>query len=65
MKRVIPPLLHLMRQWDAIAARRPDVMLTNSRTSQQRIRRYYQRDAEVIAPPVDIERIPFSTKPGS
>lgn len=65
VKRVIPPLLHLMRQWDAIAARRPDIMLTNSRTSQQRIRRYYQRDAEVLAPPVDIDRIPFSTKPGS
>lgn len=65
IKRLLPPLLHQLRQWDAIAARRPDVMLTNSRTSAQRIRRYYQRDAEIIAPPVDVERIPFSTKPGT
>lgn len=65
IKRMLPPILHQLRQWDAIAARRPDVLLTNSRTSQQRIRRYYQRDSEIIAPPVDVERIPFSTKPGT
>lgn len=65
IKRLLPALLHQLRQWDAIAARRPDLMLTNSRTSQQRIRRYYQREAEILAPPVDVERIPFSTKPGT
>lgn len=65
IKRMLPPILHQLRQWDAIAARRPDVLLTNSKTSQQRIRRYYQRDSEIIAPPVDVERIPFSTKPGT
>lgn len=65
IKRMLPPILHQLRQWDAIAARRPDVLLTNSKTSQQRIRRYYQRDSEIIAPPVDVERVPFSTKPGT
>lgn len=65
IKRLLPPFLHHLRQWDALAARRPDLMLTNSRISQQRIKRYYQRDAEIVAPPVDVERIPLSTKPGS
>lgn len=64
VKRLLPSYLHHLRQWDAAAARRPDLILTNSRTSQQRIRRYYQREAEVLAPPVDVERIPLSTKPG-
>lgn len=65
VKRFLPAYLHHLRQWDATAARRPDLILTNSRTSQQRIRRYYQRHSEIIAPPVDIERIPLSTKPGT
>lgn len=65
IKRVLPFFLHHLRQWDALAARRPDILITNSRTSQQRIRRYYQRDAEIIAPPVDVEHIPLTTKPGT
>ncbi len=65
IKRFVPPLLHVLRQWDAIAAQRPDVMLANSRTTQNRIRRYYQRPSEIISPPVDIERIPLSTRPGN
>ena len=64
VKRFLPAYLHHLRQWDAAAARRPDYIFTNSRTSQERIRRYYQRDAEVLAPPVDVDRIPLSTKPG-
>jgi glycosyltransferase involved in cell wall biosynthesis len=64
VKRFLPSYLHHLRQWDAAAARRPDYIFTNSRTSQERIRRYYQRDAEILAPPVDVDRIPLSTKPG-
>lgn len=65
IKALIPPFLHHLRQWDRLAADRPDVIVTNSRTSQARIKRYYQRDAEVIEPPVDIDRIPLSVKPGT
>ncbi len=64
IKAFLPPLLHRLRQWDRLAADRPDIMLTNSLTSQQRIKRYYGRDAEVIHPPVDIERIPLATDTG-
>ncbi len=57
VKRFLPLYLHHLRQWDALAADRPDVMLTNSRTSQERIRRFYRRDAQVIFPPVDTDLI--------
>lgn len=49
---------HLMRGWDVLAAQRPTILLTNSKTSQARIRRYYGRDAEVLHPPIDLARIP-------
>jgi glycosyltransferase involved in cell wall biosynthesis len=39
--------------------------VTNSRTSQLRIQRYYQREATVIYPPVDVSAIPLATGPGS
>ncbi len=65
IKRILPSVLHRLRTWDHLAASRPDVLLTNSRTSQSRIKRYYGRGSTVIAPPVDIERIPFSNKPGT
>lgn len=65
MRAILPPLLHRMRQWDRMAADRPDIMVTNSETSRQRIRRYYGRDAFVMYPPVDTADIPLATSPGS
>ncbi len=55
VKRILPFTLHRLRMWDRLAADRPDVMVTNSETSRRRISRYYNRDAQVIYPPVDIE----------
>lgn len=65
IKWFLPAYLHHLRQWDRMAAERPDVFVTNSLTSQARIRRYYHRDATVIHPPVDIQHIPLSLHPGS
>lgn len=64
VKMILPSYLHRLRQWDRLAAERPDIILTNSRISQARIQRYYQRQSTVVEPPVDIERIPMSTRPG-
>ncbi len=61
---LLPPLLHSLRQWDRLAAERPDFMITNSQTSRERIKRYYHRDATVIHPPVDVSHIPVSTTEG-
>lgn len=65
LRMLLPPLLHRLRTWDRLAAERPDHLLTNSLTSQTRIRRFYRREATVIHPPVDVERIPLSDDPGS
>lgn len=54
VKRLLPYTLHRIRTWDRLAADRPDIMITNSQTSRDRIRRYYGRDAEVIQPPVEL-----------
>jgi glycosyltransferase involved in cell wall biosynthesis len=65
IKRFLQPLLHRLRQWDRLAAERPDIILTNSEISRQRISRYYRRNAEIIHPPVDLSSIPLSNHSGS
>jgi glycosyltransferase involved in cell wall biosynthesis len=44
------------RQWDWISAQRVTRYLTNSLTTQARIRTYFGRDAKVVYPPVDTDR---------
>jgi glycosyltransferase involved in cell wall biosynthesis len=65
MRVFLPSLLHRLRTWDRLAAERPDVFVTNSQTSKTRIRHFYNRDATVISPPVDVGAIPLSTTRGS
>ena len=45
--------LSRLRAWDAASAPRVDRFVANSRFVAGRIRRYYGREAEVLAPPVD------------
>ncbi len=52
-------LLHRLRQWDALTANRVDYFIANSKHTAARIWRCYRRQAEVIYPPVNIERFPF------
>ncbi len=49
-------LLHRLRQWDTISANRVDYFIANSKHTARRIWRCYRRQAEVIYPPVNIER---------
>jgi glycosyltransferase involved in cell wall biosynthesis len=44
------------RRWDWRAAQRTDRYIANSMVTQERIRRYFQRDAPIVHPPVDIAR---------
>ena len=48
--------LHQFRQWDYIAAQRPDEIIAISHWVAGTIRRIYRREASVIYPPVDISR---------
>lgn len=51
---------HLLRAWDASAARRPDELVAISRTCADRIAAYWRRDARVITPPA---AAPFDVPP--
>lgn len=49
-------MMEKIRMWDRLAADRVDVALAASYHVRQRIHKYYQREAEVLYPPVDTER---------
>lgn len=48
-------ILAALRRWDTATSKRVDTFVANSSFVQDRIRRYYQRQAEVIPPPVDVD----------
>jgi glycosyltransferase involved in cell wall biosynthesis len=49
-------LFRRWREWDWIAAQRVDRYVTNSRTTQARIKAYFGRDSQIVYPPVATER---------
>ncbi len=53
VKRIIPPYLTYLRQWDRLAADRVDHFIANSHNVADRIHKFYRRDSEVIYPPVE------------
>jgi glycosyltransferase involved in cell wall biosynthesis len=52
-RRVLRPVLNRLARWDADTAGRVDRYVAISQHVASRIRRYYNRDADVIYPPVD------------
>jgi len=54
-------ILHYMRIYDAITANRVDVFLANSHHVARRIWKTYRRRAQVIYPPVDVDRFEVTT----
>jgi len=48
--------LHRIRIWDYTTANRVDYFIANSRHIQKRIKKIYNRESEVIYPPVDVEK---------
>ncbi len=56
MRRALGPLMAGMRRWDRRTAARVDRFAANSTAVRDRIRAFWDRDATVIYPPVDVER---------
>lgn len=52
IKKILPLILNKLRIWDHIAAQRVDQFIANSEFVAKRIKKYYQREATVIYPPV-------------
>ena len=55
-RALLSGLFRRWREWDWVAAQRVDRFLTNSRTTQTRIRSFFGRDSEVLHPPVQTSR---------
>ncbi len=49
------PFLTKFREWDYVAAQRPDKIISISNTVSKRCSKYYKRESEVIYPPFDID----------
>jgi glycosyltransferase involved in cell wall biosynthesis len=54
-RRALKPMLSALARWDAATAGRVDRYVAISQHVATRIRRYYNRDATVIYPPVDTD----------
>lgn len=49
-------LINYLRKWDLKTAQRPDHLIANSNFIAEKIKRIYNRNADVIYPPVDTDR---------
>jgi glycosyltransferase involved in cell wall biosynthesis len=58
------PMVGALARWDIEAAKRPTRYVANSRTVQTRVREYYNRDADVVHSPADIDRFTVGTGSG-
>ena len=54
--------LYKLRQWDFSSSQRVDYLISNSKFTAKRIKKYWGLDSEVIHPPVDIGRFNFNKK---
>lgn len=52
-KVFILPILHYMRIWDKAASDRVDYFIANSQNTAAKIKKFYNRESEVIYPPVN------------
>jgi glycosyltransferase involved in cell wall biosynthesis len=55
-RTLMPPVAARLRRWDRRSSARVDRFVAISRHVAERIERYYGRPAEVIHPPVDVQR---------
>ncbi|MDP3918260.1 MAG: glycosyltransferase [Candidatus Woesebacteria bacterium] len=57
------PFLTYAKWWDKVAAQRPDKIIAISTEVCKRIRKYYNRDSEIIFPPVNIPEVALVNHP--
>ncbi len=59
---VFAKILKILARLDSSDARKPDILIANSKVIQQRIKRYYQRHSVVIYPPIALPSINIHKK---
>lgn len=62
-KFLMPRIVHKLRQWDFVAAQRPDYFIANSENTAKRIKKYYGRESEVIYPCIDLSSFDLKVLP--
>ncbi len=50
------PFILVLRMWDKLASSMPDVLIANSKTIQNRIKKYWNRDSQIIYPFHDLNK---------
>jgi glycosyltransferase involved in cell wall biosynthesis len=60
--RMILLFIHYLRMWDVTSSHRIDHFLCISKHVENRIKKFYRREAKVIHPPVDIDRFRIQDK---
>ncbi len=63
IKKIIPFFMNYIRVWDEQASQRVDKFIANSNFVARRIEKYYQRESEVIHPPVKTSLFHLVSKP--
>lgn len=58
-RMILPILLKGLKHWDLRAAKQPDYYIANSKVVADRIENCYGRKAEIIPPPIDVERFSY------
>lgn len=53
--------INYLRKWDLKSSKNPDYIVAISEHIRKKIQRIYNRDADVIYPPVDTEKFPLET----
>jgi len=64
IKKLMPVFIAYLRIWDQEAALRVDKFIAISNHVKKRIFKYYNREAEIIYPPVDIDKYAISDEIG-
>ncbi|MFC1722181.1 glycosyltransferase [Patescibacteria group bacterium] len=59
-KPVVMYVDHFLRLWDYLAAQRPDYLVANSNEIKKRIKKFYNREATIIYPPVELANKQYS-----
>jgi glycosyltransferase involved in cell wall biosynthesis len=64
LRRLLHRQLARIRSWDLAASNRVDYYIANSELTRYRLKRFYNRDAPIVHPPVETERF-APGEPGS
>ena len=63
LKIVSLKVVAFLRDWDKVAAQRPDRIISISSAVERRVKKYYGRDSEIVFPPVEIPEVAIVNHP--